>query len=243
MKKPKGIIIIPAYNEEQNISSLIPEIKQYAPDLDIVVINDHSSDRTSQIARKLGVMVIDLPCNLGYGGAVQTGFKYAVKSGYDYCIQLDGDGQHDPKSIEDLRKEIENNGADVILGSRFLGSALYKIPALRKIGMALFGKIIKLSTGMQITDPTSGYQALSQKAMRFFANDNYPIDYPDADTLIILNYAGFKIKEIPVIMRQRNFGESMHNNLKAVYYLIKMFLSLLVVFLRGKTYYLRENRA
>lgn len=242
MKKSKGLIVVPAFNEEKNLGTLIPEIKSVAPEMDIVIVNDHSSDRTSSVARDLGAQVIDLPCNLGYGGAVQTGFKYALKNNYDFCIQIDGDGQHDPKCVDDLVNEMQSNGVDVVLGSRFLGKATYKIPLPRKIGMTLFSRIIKLLTGMKITDPTSGYQALNSRVMRFFANDNYPIDYPDADTLIVLNYSGFKVKEIPVTMRQRTYGESMHNNLKAFYYLFKMLLTLFIIVLRGKNYYLKENR-
>ena len=242
MKKSSGVIIVPAFNEEENIGTLVSEIRGVVPQLDIVIINDHSSDNTSNLAKKLGVQVIDLPCNLGYGGAIQTGFKYALKNNYDFCVQIDGDGQHDPKCIESLIQELQLNGTDVVLGSRFLGEASYKIPLARKIGMNLFSKIIRLLTGMNITDPTSGYQALNSRVIRFFADDNYPIDYPDADTLIVLNYSGFKVKEIPVAMRQRIHGESMHNNLKAFYYVFKMFLTLFVIILRGKTYYLKRRR-
>lgn len=242
MKKSKGLIVVPAFNEGKNLGRLIPEIRSVAPAMDIVIVNDHSSDGTSKVAKELGAHVIDLPCNLGYGGAVQTGFKYALKNNYDFCIQIDGDGQHDPKCVEDLIDELHSNGTDVVVGSRFLGEATYKIPLLRKIGMNLFSKVIKLLTGMEITDPTSGYQALNSRVIRFFANDNYPIDYPDADTLIVLNYSGFRVKEIPVTMRQRTYGESMHNNLKAIYYLFKMFLTLFIIVLRGKSYYLKTNR-
>ena len=242
MKKSKGLIVVPAFNEGKNLGRLIPEIRSVAPAMDIVIVNDHSSDGTSKVAKELGAHVIDLPCNLGYGGAVQTGFKYALKNNYDFCIQIDGDGQHDPKCVEDLIDELQSNGTDVVVGSRFLGEATYKIPLPRKIGMNLFSKIIKLLTGMKITDPTSGYQALNSRVIRFFADDNYPIDYPDADTLIVLHYSGFKVKEIPVTMRQRTYGESMHNNLKAIYYLFKMFLTLFIIVLRGKEYYLRANR-
>lgn len=238
----KGLIIIPAHNEEENLKTLIPEIRQNVSDMDIVVINDYSTDRTSELARELGVNVVDLPCNLGYGGAVQTGFKYAMKNNYDYCVQIDGDGQHDPSGIASLIDELHSNGTDVALGSRFLGRADYHIPFARRLGMMLFSKIIKMLSGLKITDPTSGYQALNSRVIKFFANDNYPIDYPDADTLIMLNFSGFKVKEVPVTMRERTFGESMHNNLKAFYYVFKMFLAIFVIVLRGKNFYLKSNQ-
>ncbi len=238
----KGLIIIPAHNEEENLKTLIPEIRQKVSDMDIVVINDYSTDRTSDLARELGVNVVDLPCNLGYGGAVQTGFKYAMKNNYDYCVQIDGDGQHDPSGISSLIDELQSNGTDVALGSRFLGKADYNIPFARRSGMVLFSKIIKTLSGLKITDPTSGYQALNSRVIKFFANDNYPIDYPDADTLIMLNFSGFKVKEVPVTMRDRTFGESMHNNLKAFYYVFKMFLAIFVIVLRGKNFYLKANQ-
>lgn len=242
MKKSNGVVIVPAFNEEGNIGALVSEIRRAVPQMDIIIINDHSSDGTSNTAKKLGIKVIDLPCNLGYGGAVQTGFKYASRNNYDFCIQLDGDGQHDPRCIKSLVEELQLNGTDVVLGSRFLGEVSYRIPVARRIGMSLFSRIIKFLTGMNITDPTSGYQAMNSRVIKFFADDNYPIDYPDADTLIVLNYSGFKVKEVPVIMRQRVHGESMHNNLRAVYYVFKMFLTLFIILLRGKTYYLRRNR-
>lgn len=241
MKESKGLIIIPAYNEEKNIGALIHEIRINAANLDILVINDHSTDSTSSIVKSLDAQVVDLPCNLGYGGAVQTGFKYAIKNHYDFCIQIDGDGQHDPRGIHAIIHELQENGVDVVLGSRFLGNVLYKVPLPRRIGMNIFGKIVKLLTGIKVTDPTSGYQGLSSRAIRFLANDNYPIDYPDADTLIVINYAGFKIKEVPVTMRQRMYGESMHSNLKALNYVLKMFLTVFIIVLRGRKYYLKEN--
>lgn len=243
MKESKGLILIPAFNEEKNIGALIGEIKDYAPELDILVVNDHSADSTSTIAKGSGAQVVDLPCNLGYGGAVQTGFKYAIRNHYDFCIQIDGDGQHDPRCIKAIIREIRENGIDVVLGSRFLGKVLYHVPLARRMGMNLFGMIVKALTGMKVTDPTSGYQGLSSRAIRFFANDNYPIDYPDADTLIVLNYAGFKIKEVPVTMRERTFGVSMHTNLKAFGYVLKMLLTVFIIVLRGRRYYLKENHS
>ncbi len=237
MKRSNGIIIIPAYNEEENIRQVLAEVAQHNPNLDVLVVNDHSRDRTSFLVQELGAQVIDLPCNLGYGGAVQAGFRYARELRYDFCIQLDGDGQHDPSYIPKLAQEITRTENDVVLGSRFLGKANYHIPAIRRVGMYFFGAIVSLTTGKKVTDPTTGYQALNARAIRFFANDNYPTDYPDADTLIVLNYAGFNVKEVPVVMRQRMAGVSMHANWKSLYYVIKMCLAIFVVLLRGRKYY------
>jgi len=237
MKRSNGLIIIPAYNEEENIRQVLTEVAQYNPGLDVLVINDHSRDRTSALVREMGAEVVDLPCNLGYGGAVQAGFRYAREFQYDFCIQLDGDGQHDPSFIPKFVQEITRTEADVVLGSRFLGKANYRIPAIRRLGMRFFGAIVSWTTGKKVTDPTTGYQALNARAIRFFANDNYPTDYPDADTLIVLNYAGFKVKEVPVVMRQRMAGTSMHANWKSIYYVIKMCLAIFVVLLRGRRYY------
>lgn len=238
MKSSNGIIIIPAYNEEENIRQVLTEVARHNPSLDVLVVNDHSRDRTSFLVREMGAQVMDLPCNLGYGGAVQAGFRYARELQYDFCIQLDGDGQHDPSFIPRLVQEITRSETDVVLGSRFLGKAEYHIPAIRRLGMRFFGAIVSLTTGKKVTDPTTGYQALNARAIRFFASDNYPTDYPDADTLIVLNYAGFNVKEVPVVMRQRMAGVSMHANWKTIYYVFKMCLAIFVVLLRGRKYYI-----
>lgn len=237
MKSSNGIIIIPAYNEEENLRHVLSEVARHNPKLDVLVVNDHSRDRTSPLSREMGAEVLDLPCNLGYGGAVQAGFRYARELQYDFCIQLDGDGQHDPSYIPELAREIMRTENDVVLGSRFLGKAEYHIPAIRRLGMYFFGAIVTLTTGQKMTDPTTGYQALNARAIRFFANDNYPTDYPDADTLIVLNYAGFHVKEVPVVMRPRVAGVSMHANWKSIYYVFKMCLAIFVVLLRGRKYY------
>jgi glycosyltransferase involved in cell wall biosynthesis len=237
MKRSNGLIIIPAYNEEDNLRYVLSEVAQHNPGLDVLVINDHSHDRTGALGREMGAEVVDLPCNLGYGGAVQAGFRYAREFQYDFCIQLDGDGQHDPSYIPKLVEEITRTEADVVLGSRFLGQASYRIPAIRRLGMRFFGAIVSFATGRKVTDPTTGYQALNARAIRFFAHDNYPADYPDADTLIVLNYAGFNVKEVPVVMRPRVAGTSMHANWKSLYYVVKMSLAIFVVLLRGRKYY------
>ncbi len=181
-----------------------------------------------------GARVVELPCNLGYGGAIQTGFKYALARGYDVVLQMDADGQHDPGSARDLLAPVLRREADVAIGSRFLGQAKYRIPGLRRLGMGVFASIASFVTRQRFSDPTSGYQALDRRVFEFLAHDNYPSDFPDADTIILLALAGFRVCEVPVTMEARTAGTSMHSNLKAFYYVVKMFLSILMVLLRQK---------
>jgi glycosyltransferase involved in cell wall biosynthesis len=208
-----------------------------------VIIDDYSSDDTAAVAARLGAHVVSLPCNLGYGGAVQTGFKYAVERGYDYGIMMDADGQHDPASAPELVAPVWAGEADVAVGSRFLGASTYDPGWARRLGMRVFGAIVAHISSRTITDPTSGYQALNRKVLRFFARDNYPTDYPDADTLLLLHYARFRVVEVPVHMRPRIAGVSMHGSWKVFYYVFKMLLALMMVVLRQKTHngaYARE---
>lgn len=230
--KKQAIIIIPAYNEEKNIAGVINGIKNVIHDANILVVNDGGEDRTEEIARELGVRVISLPYNMGYGSALQTGFKFALKKGYEYAVQIDADGQHDPEDIPKLLDEVFKNKADVIIGSRFLNKGNYKAPFTRRVGMLFFAKLTSLIIGKKITDPTSGYQAINKHGLKFYAGEYYPVDFPDADVIIMLHRAGLKIKEIPVTMYQGVRGKSMHSGLKPVYYIFKMFLSIFVTLLR-----------
>lgn len=226
---------MPAHNEAANLPAVIPEVRAVVPDWDLVVIDDGSHDRTAQVAAELGAAVVSLPINLGYGGAVQTGFRYAVRHGYDVAVVIDADGQHDPAGIPHLAETVLSGQADVAIGSRFRGRMNYRQPWVKRLGMALFAWVVTRITGRPVTDPTSGYQALNADALRFFAFDNYPVDYPDADTLLILHYAGFRVVEVPVTMRERLSGVSMHSGWKPFYYVVKMWLAILMVLLRQKT--------
>ncbi len=226
------VIIVPAYNEEKTIGNVIKGIRDNIQSTDIVVINDGSTDMTENVARKSGASVINLPFNLGYGAALQTGFKYALRHGYKYAVQIDGDGQHNPSFLPSLIGEIKNGDADVIIGSRYAGGRGYDAPVLRKIGMKVFGIIASFITGQKITDPTSGFRAINDRVIRFYSTDIYPVDYPDADVIIMLHQAGFRIKEMPVDMNPSLTGKSMHSGLMPIYYIFKMMLSIFVTLLR-----------
>lgn len=230
---PKTLIIIPAYNEEKNIGAVLESIQQEAPGIPILVINDGSADNTESVARGLGASVITLPYNSGYGAALQTGFKVAAKKNFSIVIQMDSDGQHDPKNVQELIKEVQKEGTDVVIGSRYLADNSYKTSFARHAGIFIFGKIASLFCGQKITDPTSGFQALKGRAVHFAASDNYPPDYPDADFIILMHRYGLKIKEIPVTMRASPEKVSMHHGHKTVYYIFKMFLSIFVTVLRN----------
>jgi len=229
------LIIIPAYNEAQNLPHVLPRLRQVMPAADILVVDDHSADDTSVVARRLGARVLRLPNNLGYGGAVQTGFRYASQRGYAYGVMMDADGQHDPQSVPLLLAPLLAGEAEVVVGSRFTGKMTYHASAVRRLGMRLFAGITSTLTGRPVTDATSGFQAMTGEVMAFFAEENYPSDYPDADTLILLHYAGFRVQEMPATMHERISGRSMHSQLSALYYIIKMLLSIGMVALRYRT--------
>ena len=226
------LILIPAYNEEANIARTLRGVRGVVPDADIVVINDGSADRTTEIAVANGATVLPLPFNLGYGAALQTGFRYAVQHGCDTVVQIDADGQHEPECILDLLAALRDQGADIAIGSRFLDGGSYKPPATRALGMALMRTIVRAATGKAITDPTSGFQALSRRAVALYASDVYPADYPDADVLIMIARAGLKVVEVPVRMYPSPTGKSMHSGLKPIWYMFKMLLSIAVTLLR-----------
>ncbi len=233
MKKEKILVLIPAYNEEANIGKVLEDIKKIAVDADILVVNDGSSDKTEKIVKDSAVKIISLPFNLGYGAALQAGYIYADQNKYDVVIQIDGDGQHDTKHINDFLDTLRNEDVDVVIGSRYLQNNGYKTPWARKIGMVIFGSIASLIMGQKITDPTSGFQALNKDVVNFFTKDLYPPDYPDTDMLILLHLAGFRLKEIPVKMyNTANSKQSMHRGHKVIYYIFKMFLSIIVTLMR-----------
>ena len=232
-------VLIPAYNEEIRIASVIKGVKERCPNADVFVVDDGSKDRTRKEAWRAGAQVISHPFNLGYGAALQTGYKYALEKGYTELVQMDGDGQHDPSFMDPLLSVIRRGDADIAIGSRFLKTAedksrgfAYKTSVFRKWGMDLFGTIASVVIKQKVSDPTSGYQAMSRKVLDWVTSDQFPVDYPDADVIIMLHRAGFRIREVPVRMYENPDGKSMHSGWKPIYYIFKMLLSILVTLLR-----------
>lgn len=228
----KVLIIVPAYNEENNICHVLTDVRREVPSADVVVIDDGSVDETANIVIRQGVKVISLPVNVGIGGAVQTGFKYAFERGYDIAVQMDGDGQHDASEIKKLIVPIINQEADVVKGSRYLGGPEYNAPLMRRVGMILFAKIASLILGQRITDTTSGFWAVNRKVLKVLSRD-YPTDFPDADNLIYLGLLGFRIYEVPVHMRERLSGTSTITFFKSLYYPFKLLLSIFTILLHN----------
>ncbi len=223
----RAIAVIPAYNEQDTIASVVQEVKSSAPFVDVLVVDDGSHDDTYERARNAGATVLRHPFNMGIGAAVQTGFIYAVANGYDVAIQVDGDGQHDPKFIKEMLDVIGSGNADVVSGSRFLQKRGFQSSFLRRIGIKFFQLIYRLLVGMDVTDCTSGFRAFGGDALRFVAK-NYPDDYPEPEVLIMLNKAGFKFREIPVVMRSRQGGATSIRGFKSLHYMIKVTFALIM---------------
>ena len=223
----KVLVIIPAYNERDSIINTVAAVKEAVPDFDYVVINDCSADDTLKVCRDNGIKVINLPINLGIGGAVQTGYKYALKYGYDYAVQVDGDGQHDPKYLKQMYDTILKEDADMVIGSRFIEKEGFQSYAIRRMGIRYFSALIKLLTGAVITDPTSGLRMINRRVLEIFASD-YPRDYPEPESAVTALKRGNKVVEIPVIMKERQAGKSSISIKAGFYYMIKVTIAIIV---------------
>ena len=223
----KVLVIIPAYNEGESVEKVILGVRQHLAGADILLVNDGSTDLTSERARNSGVLVLDLPFNLGIGGAVQAGYKYAYEKGYSIAIQVDGDGQHDPKEIPKLLELLEREKVDMVIGSRFLGYTEYKSSIMRRLGILIFSGVISAIVGQKITDPTSGFRAADRKAIQLFAS-NYPQDYPEPEAVVLLHQCRLKMGEVRVGMSQRYSGESSITKIRSVYYVVKVLLAIIV---------------
>jgi glycosyltransferase involved in cell wall biosynthesis len=235
----KTLVLIPAYNEAGRVGSVICDVRQALPGVDVLVVDDGSVDETRELALKAGAKVISHPFNMGYGATLQTGYKYALKRGYEELIQMDGDGQHDPSCVGHLLATLRGGGADVVIGSRFLsngktapGVKHYRATMVRRVGMGLFRTITSAVIKQRVTDPTSGYQAMNRRVLEWASGSRFPLDYPDADVIIMLHRSGFRIREVPVRMFEKKDKKSMHSGWKPVYYVFKMLLSIFVTLLR-----------
>lgn len=228
----KKLIIIPAYNESANIEKTVSEIEKNAPEFDYVIINDCSSDNTKEICEKNHFNLVNLPINLGIGGAVQTGYRYGWRNGYDIAVQVDGDGQHDPKFLQTMAEYLEKNDLDMVIGSRFIEKEGFQSSGTRRLGIKYFTVLIRLLTGKKITDPTSGLRMVNRDVMELFAYD-YPKDYPEPESVVAILRRGKKVQEIPVIMKERQGGVSSISPKKSVYYMIKVTLAILIERIRG----------
>lgn len=229
----KKLIIIPAYNESESIENTVKDIMEKATEFDYVVINDCSTDNTREICEKNGFNIVSLPINLGIGGAVQTGYRYAKEYGYDIAVQVDGDGQHDPTFLSEMAEVLENENLDMVIGSRFIDKEGFQSSVMRRFGIKYFTILIKILTGKTITDPTSGLRMIGRDVIDLYAKD-YPKDYPEPESVVAILRRKMKVKEIPVIMRSRQGGVSSINMKKSVYYMVKVTLAIWVESIRKK---------
>lgn len=232
----KIVVVIPAYNEEKCIGDVVAMVNKHFPAADVVVVNDGSVDHTAQRAQQAGAIVLNLPFNLGIGGAVQTGFKFAAEMEYDIVVRVDGDGQHDPADIAQLLEPIQENRADVVIGSRYVAhvqgdSEGYKASLCRALGAKFFSFITTCIIRQKIADTTSGFQVVNSDVIEFYATE-YPVDYPEVEAIPLLHRAGFRILEMPVSMKERAAGKTSITPFRSIYYVIKVLLSLFIGLLR-----------
>ncbi|MBI3763230.1 MAG: glycosyltransferase family 2 protein [Chloroflexi bacterium] len=225
------LVVIPAYNEEASLGRVIANVRQSAPEADVLVINDGSTDRTAEVAETAGARVITLPFNLGIGAAMQTGFLFARDFGYDFAVQVDGDGQHDPREIPDILAPVVAGEADVAAGARYIEDRGYITPGLRRFGIVLLATAISIITRRRVTDPTSGFRASNRKAICFCAL-HYPSDYPEPESVVLFRQARLKMIEVPVTMNPRYGGQSSITPFRSFYYMVKVFLAILIGLLR-----------
>ncbi len=223
----KRIAIVPAFNEERNVGRVVDELHALDPGLDVVVISDGSTDGTAEVAHARGARVISLPFNLGIGGAVQTGFRYAWEEGYELAVRLDGDGQHDPAELRALVAPVIAGDADLVVGSRFVSGGGYRSSAARRVGIRILARVVSLIAGQRLTDTTSGFQACNRRAIGVYASD-LPHDYPEVEGMVMAVKHRIRLVEVPVTMREREHGRSSIGALASIYYMVKILLALFV---------------
>lgn len=232
MSSERILVILPAFNESRNIARVVNGVRSQLPGADVLVIDDGSFDGTGYEASGAGALVVTMPYNVGIGAAVQAGFQFAAGRGYDIVIRNDGDGQHAPEANLDLIEKLRAEGADLVVGSRFLGDAGdYGTPLLRRLGSGILARLLSIITGQRVTDPTSGCAAFNRRAIQLFAQA-YPHDYPEPEAIVIAHRSGLRQMEIPVKMIPRRHGNSSITPLRSVYYMIKVILAILINLLR-----------
>jgi glycosyltransferase involved in cell wall biosynthesis len=231
----RKLAIVPAYNEQGMVGRVVREIHRQAPDFDVVVIDDGSLDNTAAEAEASGAVVVRHPFNLGIGGAMQSGFKYALRNGYDVAAQVDGDGQHKPAHLPDLLAKLHTSGdeADMVCGSRFRGDPGYRVPIGRRIGNLIFSVVLTAITRRRITDPTSGFRITNRRGIELFARD-YPHDYPEVEAIVMLHAHRLRIHEVPVRMNARGFGKSSIDYPRSAFYMAKVLLALFIGLVRRR---------
>jgi len=229
----RKIAIVPGFDEEASIGIVIEEIRAFDPTFDVLVVDDGSRDATAAVAEAHGALVVRLPFNLGIGGAVQTGFRYAAQHGYDLAARMDGDGQHDPQELALILPPVLSGEADICVGSRFAGADGYRSSRSRRIGIRILARTVSLLTGQRLTDTTSGFQVLNRRAIELFAAD-YPHDYPEVEAAVMCHKHRVRLVEAPVLMRERVAGQSSITTLRSVYYMAKVMLAILVGMFRRR---------
>jgi len=230
-RRLRSLAIVPAYNEEGSLAQVLDEIRAADPDLDVVVINDHSTDGTAAIAANAGVSVVHLPFNVGIGGAMQTGYQYARDHGFEVAIQIDSDGQHDARELPPLLAPLQRGEADMVIGTRFAGVGAYKATRGRRMGMVLFSSVARMLVHLKLTDPTSGFRAVNRLGIELFARE-YPHDFPEVESNVLAARYGLRIVEVPVKMRDRAAGRSSVTTIRGTYFVIRILLALFVSLFR-----------
>lgn len=222
------LAIVPAFNEAKNLTRVAEALRRSAPEADVCVVDDGSSDDTGAVASRLGLRVLRLPFNLGIGGAVQAGYHLARDAGYDLAVQFDGDGQHDAACLGALLAPLRAGSADLVVGSRFLGDGEFRSTPVRRAGIRYLSWFLRLRCGARVTDPTSGFRAANRRAIELFAR-RYPSDYPEPESIALAHREGLRIEEVPARMTERAHGESSITWLRSLYYLVKVSLALLLL--------------
>ena len=227
----RNLVVIPAWNEAESLERTIAELKREAPGFDFVVVNDGSTDGTAACCRRNGFPLLDLPVNLGIGGAVQTGYRYALREGYDTATQFDGDGQHDAAALPRMLRKMQDGNYDMVVGSRFIEKRGFQSGALRRVGIRFFVRLIRLLTGATVTDPTSGFRMVSRRLIADFAA-RYPNDYPEPESAVRALVRGRTVAEVPVEMRDRFAGRSSISLRRSVFYMVKVSFAVVLAGLR-----------